>query len=269
VADEDLKLDRAFLKYEQDNSGVDAKFSDGHWERCAALIGAGGFHSAVREQLIQQADPPRYSGYTCWRGITTFSSPLVRPGTNMLTVGEGGTFGIIPLSDGTVYWYGTSVYPEGAKDTAEGRKADVRNQFSRWHAPIPALIEASDETVILREDIYDRKPISHWGTGLITMLGDAAHPCVPVLGMGACLALEDAVVLAKSIKETGYMEGALRIYEARRIPRTAEIVKRSHQVAQIMHANNMLALMYRTEFLTKYMQGEMSKQFETIMKVEL
>ena len=40
-----------------------------------------------------------------------------------------------------------------------------------------------------------------WGNGLVTLLGDAAHPCTPNLGQGDCLALEDALVLAKSFGE--------------------------------------------------------------------
>ena len=63
--------------------------------------------------------------------------------------------------------------------------------FASWHDPIPALILATDHAAILRNDIYDRDPANRWGSGRITILGDAAHPMTPNLGQGACQAIEE------------------------------------------------------------------------------
>lgn len=37
-----------------------------------------------------------------------------------------------------------------------------------------------------------------WSKGNATILGDAAHPMVPFMAQGACMAIEDAVVLARA-----------------------------------------------------------------------
>ena len=81
------------------------------------------------------------------------------------------------------------------------------------------IIEATDQGSILRNDIYDLKPMSAWSKARVTLLGDAAHPTTPGLGQGACQAIEDAVVLADSLSATAEIASALKAYESRRIPR--------------------------------------------------
>ena len=57
----------------------------------------------------------------------------------------------------------------------------------------------------------------------MTLLGDAAHPVVPVLGQGGNMAFEDAYELAECLAHAPSLETALCAYERRRIPRTEEI----------------------------------------------
>jgi 2-polyprenyl-6-methoxyphenol hydroxylase-like FAD-dependent oxidoreductase len=91
---------------------------------------------------------------------------------------------------------------------------------------VPEAIAAT-EGAILRNDLVDREPLRHWSRGRATLLGDAAHPMLPNLGQGACTALEDALVLAQSVRRHGATPDALRAYEAARIPRTTRIVRES------------------------------------------
>ena len=83
-------------------------------------------------------------------------------------------------------------------------------------------------------DIYDREPMAkRWGIGCVTLLGDAAHPMTPHLGQGACQAIEDAFALAGCLRERASVEDALRLYESRRICRTAAIVRLSHRMGWV------------------------------------
>jgi 2-polyprenyl-6-methoxyphenol hydroxylase-like FAD-dependent oxidoreductase len=95
-------------------------------------------------------------------------------------------------------------------------------------------VEATEDARILRNDIYDREPAGRWGEGNVTLLGDAAHPMTPNLGQGACQAIEDAVVLADAVRESGSVAAALRSYEARRIERTAAVVRGSRSMARVL-----------------------------------
>jgi len=68
-----------------------------------------------------------------------------------------------------------------------------------------------------------------WSHGRLTLLGDAAHPMVPFMAQGACMAIEDAVVLARAL-EGATRDGvpnALKRYDAARLERTAEVQRQS------------------------------------------
>src|SRR5262249_53383280 len=80
-----------------------------------------------------------------------------------------------------------------------GRTRALARLFAGWHEPITALLEATDDSAVLRNDVYDLDPLPRWGRGRVTLLGDAAHPCAPTLGQGACQAIEDAVVLGRCL----------------------------------------------------------------------
>ena len=74
----------------------------------------------------------------------------------------------------------------------------------------------------------------------MTLLGDAAHPMTPNLGQGACQAIEDAVVLARCLREGGATAGALRRYERLHSGREAMVVRRSRRIGRIGQLENPL-----------------------------
>ena len=105
--------------------------------------------------------------------------------------------------------------------------------FRGWHQPIEALIAASQEESILRNDIYDIDPLPHFARGRIGLLGDAAHAMTPNLGQGGCQAIEDAVVLGACLKTNAEVPSALIEYEKRRMPRTRKIVIQSRRFGSL------------------------------------
>jgi 2-polyprenyl-6-methoxyphenol hydroxylase-like FAD-dependent oxidoreductase len=220
---EQLHLGARCVGIHDDGAGVTAHFADGRAVRGGALIGADGLHSVVRAHLCGD-QPPRYAGYTAWRGVTAFPAERVVPGE---TQGAGQRFGIVRLDSGRVYWFATANLPEGSDDPPGERRATLLARFAGWHAPITEVIAATDEAAILRNDIYDRDPLPRWGRGRVTLLGDAAHPMTPNLGQGACQALEDAVVLAKCLRATSDLAAGLRAYESQRRLHANRVVRLS------------------------------------------
>jgi 2-polyprenyl-6-methoxyphenol hydroxylase-like FAD-dependent oxidoreductase len=79
-------------------------------------------------------------------------------------------------------------------------------------------------------DIFDRPPIDRCVDGRAVLLGDAAHPMTPDLGMGACQAIEDAVVLADALGREPNVDAALARYQTRRISRANRFVERSFRL---------------------------------------
>jgi 2-polyprenyl-6-methoxyphenol hydroxylase-like FAD-dependent oxidoreductase len=227
-----LRLGATAVGFETGGAGVRVRFADGREAAGDLLVGADGLRSVTRAQLFGET-PPRYSGYTTWRGVTAVDRGLLPPGAGFESWGRGQRFGGLPLRDGRVYWFATRNAPAGQGDEPGGRLAELRRRFDGWHPPVPALIAATPESAILRNDIFDRPPLTRWGEGPVTLLGDAAHPMTPNLGQGGCQALEDAVVLGDCLRGAAAVPAALRAYEARRIPRTSAIVRQSWRIGRM------------------------------------
>ncbi len=211
-----VETGREVAGYEIRKDGVAVRFLDGSRENGSLLVGADGLRSAVRAQLLADGEP-LYAGYTSWRGVTPERGPS--PNETSETWGAGRRFGIVPIERGRVYWFATLNTPAGGRDEPGQARAALLRLFGGWHPPIASLLEATPEEAILRNDILHRMPVSRWGEGRMTLLGDAAHPMTPNLGQGACQAIEDAVVLAGSLRDAADPIAALRQYEARRIAR--------------------------------------------------
>jgi len=106
------------------------------------------------------------------------------------------------------------------------------------------MVEASQEDAILRTDIYDRVPGERWFNGRVVLAGDAIHPCAPFVGQGAGIAIEDGVVLAKELSLTngledlGMIRQALEAYQARRAPRTRQLVMEGRKRGRLCSIEN-------------------------------
>jgi 2-polyprenyl-6-methoxyphenol hydroxylase-like FAD-dependent oxidoreductase len=236
-----VHLDYECTDFSQDAAGVTARFANGETARGDVLIGADGLRSVVRAQMFGDA-PPRYAGYTAWRAVVRNAHPQIVPGESW---GRGRRFGIFPMSDGRVYWYATNNAPAGQRDPDGHAKENLMRLFRGWHEPVEALIDASDEQSILRNDIYDRDPLPRWSENRVTLLGDAAHPMTPNLGQGACQAIEDAVVLAACLGNLRQVDFALREYQKRRVPRTTKVALESRRIGELGQWENPLLCFLR------------------------
>ena len=223
--------DQRLLSFTQGPGGVTAKFASGLEVSASGLVGADGINSIVRTQL-HGAAPPAHQGYWIWRGIATDREGIVR-GHISETWGAGQRFGVLPIGRGRICWYATHNGPSSHLDAPEGRKQEVLQLFKDWHRPIPALIEATDPSMILKNAARDRPPLRRWGNGRVTLLGDAAHPITPNVGQGACMAIEDAACLAKSLLAAPGIAAGFATYEAKRRRRTAFVGRQARRVGAI------------------------------------
>ena len=208
------------------------ELEDGSQIQADVLIGADGIHSVLRSAMFG-ADAPRFTGLVSWRavvprvaldGIANLDSftkwwgpdPARQIVTFPLTGGrEVFVFATTPQSD----WQ-----TEGW--TLPGDIGVLRAAYQDFHPEARALLDACH--AVTRSALHVRDPMPSWSQGRATLLGDAAHPMVPFMAQGACMAIEDAVVLARAISGSpGDVPAALGAYEDARRDRTAEIQRGS------------------------------------------
>lgn len=156
------------------------------------------------------------------------------------TWGRGARFGIAALGADRVYWFACENMAEQEKP--EPRLDLLARRFRHWHDPIPRLIAATPENTLLRHDVYYlRAPLPSFVRGRVALLGDAAHAVTPDIGQGACLAIEDALVLAATVDEHGLADG-LPAYDVTRRPRTVRMAHFSGRLATILQTSNRAAI---------------------------
>ncbi len=211
-----IHLGHSLVEYKQQDNKMIARFANADTVEADFLIGADGIHSDVRLQLIKDGDPV-FRGYTVWRGIAPQIPNEIPPETAIELHGRGKRFGMGPVGVGRLGWWATA-----NTDTDE-----LSSLFTGWYRPILQLIEATPKTSILKTRAQDRAPTKNWGSGRMTLLGDAVHPTTPNLGQGGCLAMEDALVLARCFERHGAGEEALRQYKRLRYKRTARVTRYS------------------------------------------
>jgi 2-polyprenyl-6-methoxyphenol hydroxylase-like FAD-dependent oxidoreductase len=243
-----LRLGAKCVGVVQDADGATVSLADGSTEHGDVVVGADGLHSQVRTVLVGDG-PPRYSGYTAWRGIVPLDRSLadrLRPGESW---GRGCLFGVAMLGGSQAYWWASARTGEGVGGSPAEEKAAVERRFRIWHEPIPELIDATLEQAIVRSCQYDRPPLRRWSAGRVGLLGDAAHPMLASLGQGACQAIEDAAALGDTVGAGGDVTVALQAYDARRAPHAAAVVRHSHKVARLAHLRHPLAVAGRDAIL--------------------
>jgi salicylate hydroxylase len=208
--------------------------SDEHFG--VALVGADGLWSRVRARLHGEA-PPRYHHLVAWRALVpasalpaAFAEPLVR-----LWLGARAHVVHYPVARGE-HINVVAVFHddwEAPGWSAPGGILDLPTVCDRWaHMPQQALAAA---TSFSRWTLADRPPLKQWGKERVTLLGDAAHPMLPFLAQGAGAALEDAVTLARHLKNQPEAADALRAYEASRTPRTSRLQNAARATGRAYH----------------------------------
>lgn len=203
------------------------------------VVAADGVHSRLRSALFPAHPGATYAGYVCWRGIAAadVGARLERPAVWTDSWGRGVRFGSALLVDGRVFWYASKAGDEGAY--SDHTLADVMAIFPDWHEPVRDLMAASDPAALLRNDIYFVKhPLPSFVAGRVAFLGDAAHAVTPDIGQGACLAIEDAVLLAVALSTRDDVDAALRDYDLARRPRTQKLAKISGGSARVQQASH-------------------------------
>lgn len=266
VSDIPLYTNKRAIGIKSHENETEIFFEDGTSHHTSALIIADGIHSPIRQQLVP-GSTPRYAGYTCWRGVT--DNPGIPLEKSTETWGADGRFGLTPLANNIIYWYATVNATANNQDYRNFCKDDLAWHFRKYHAPIPDVIDHTEDHEIVWNDIIDLKPIPHYAFGHTVLIGDAAHATTPNMGQGACQAIEDAVILADEFEQSpDRPEDAFKRFEDRRIQRTHEIVNASRLLGKIAQLSNPLLIGLRNTAFRLTPESVSYKQVKKTMQVD-
>jgi 3-hydroxybenzoate 6-monooxygenase len=225
------------VSVEQDDYSVTVCDQHGNTHRGAALVGADGVKSVVRDVLV--GDSVRVSGHVVYRAVVEakdFPEDL-RWSAATIWVGPNCHLVHYPLRGGEQYNLVVTFRSRTPEiwSVTEGSADEVQSYFTDICPKARQLIHLPKSW--RRWATADREPIATWTYGRATLLGDAAHPMLQYLAQGACMALEDAVTLGEALAAHDRdVTQAFARYERSRVARTARVVLSAREMGRIYHA---------------------------------
>jgi len=228
-----ISLDRHFDFFNEAEGELSIKFKSGHKAVSDYMIAADGVHSAVRKQIFPQSTI-RYSGQTCWRGVSDYELPKDYQNRGVELWGSQLRFGFSKIAKGKVYWFAVALSPQNGHDNPGETKSKLLTMYQNYDAMIRAIINDTPGDQIMRNDIIDLKPMKSWYSSNVCLIGDAGHATTPNMGQGGAQAIEDAYFLVKELIEAdGYK--AFERFQNNRIKKVNGIVNESWKVGKIAH----------------------------------
>ncbi len=223
-----IRLGKRATEIENGPDGVRVQLADGTVQQVDALVGADGIHSIVRAALLGP-ERPEFTGLVSFRAVVP-RSRLAIPNLDAFTKWWGPTPAMqivtFPLNRGQeTFVFATAPQDDWREEswTLRGDVEELRRIYADFHPEARELLAACTE--VTKSALYIREPLPAWSIGRTTLLGDACHPMVPFMAQGACMAIEDAVVLARALEgvTAGGLPAALRRYQSARQERTARV----------------------------------------------
>lgn len=231
-----VMLGCTFTEILQDAEGVDVRFTDGQRRRYDLVIGADGLYSKVREAVLPNAPKPSYSGQAVWRAV------LPRPvDLKTITMWMGGQVkpGLNPVSKEEMYLFITEHRPSNNFVDPSTFVATVKGLLAAYPDPMLQTVRAqlSEASQIVYRPLEGLLVPQPWHVGRVVLIGDTVHATTPHMASGACIGIEDALVLADELARQTDVAGALAAFQARRWERCRMVVENSARLGQIEMEN--------------------------------
>jgi FAD-dependent urate hydroxylase len=208
--------------------GVRARFTDGTDVTGDLLIGADGLRSRTRSLIDPAAPGARYTGLLNVGGYARGLDLGQQPGVMDFCFGRRCFLGYVTSPDGDVWWFTnppSRQEPTRTPDSPETWRPRLRELFEGDDLPMAELLEASDE-LFAGWPTYDVPRVPVWHREGMVLVGDAVHAASPSSGQGAAMAFEDALTLARCLRDLPTVPGAFAAYERLRRHRVERIVAR-------------------------------------------
>jgi len=228
-------LGHRFEALTQDSECVVATFANGKTFTSDVLIGCDGGASKVRASVFGDV-VVNYTGQVAFRALMPMASipDGIAKMPFAMFVGLRRLVLHYPLRHRTIMnVIGVAREPRWQEEgwTIPAAVEEFADLYGDFHPDALGLIRAIPPGALFKWGLRDREPLQQYTKGRVTTLGDAAHPMSPFLGQGACIAIEDAMVLARAFAAARDFAEAFGIYEATRKQRANGVQLASRQQA--------------------------------------
>lgn len=219
---------------------LELHFTDDKAYQVRHIAACDGIKSICRKKIEYQMDP-EYSGYSVWRAIVEKkqknTKTFLGPNHHIVTY---------PISDSKISFVAaiktTKKYEESWRSS--GTYNELKNDLILANKDSYSFID--ENTNLFKWGIFTRPQLKNISYKNLTLLGDAAHPIVPFIGQGGCLALEDAYAFGNLlIKYDADTNKAQKAYENIRIKRIKAVANLSLRQGYLNHISNPFVIFLR------------------------
>jgi 2-polyprenyl-6-methoxyphenol hydroxylase-like FAD-dependent oxidoreductase len=227
-----VRLGATFERIAQTEGGVEVGFSDGATGSYDVVIGADGLNSKTRATVFPDAPNPRYTGQCVWRAVLPRPPEVTRA---LMWLGSKVKAGVNPVSRDEMYLFVTEDRPSNDRIDSERFLPILSALIDPFTAPAMQFVKAklSESSQIVYRPLEALLLPRPWSKGRIALIGDAVHATTPHLASGACIGIEDAIVLAEELARGATIDQGLHAFEARRWERCRMVVENSVRLGEI------------------------------------
>ena len=202
------------------------------------VISADGINSVTRQKHYPNLKI-RNSNQILWRGISEIKLSEKFQNAYHDFIGGNLRFAIIHTGGDYYSWYMIKQKINNEKVTLD--KNILKTFFKNYHPIVNSVIDKTENVYfseLLDINPNDRKNLS-WSKKKKLLIGDAIHPTTPNMANGACLAMEDAFLLANLLSKSSLtLEEIFEVFQKQRTKKVDQIVVQSWWFGKLFHSKS-------------------------------
>ena len=202
------------------------------------VISADGINSVARQKYYPNLKI-RNSNQILWRGISKIKLSEKFQNAYHDFIGGNLRFAIIHTGGDYYSWYVIKQKINNEKVTLD--KNTLKTFFKNYHPIVNSVIDKTKNVYfseLLDINPNDRKNLS-WSKKKKLLIGDAIHPTTPNMANGACLAMEDAYLLANLLSKSSLtLEEIFEVFQKQRTKKVDRIVVQSWWFGKLFHSKS-------------------------------